>query len=128
MELDSNISLPKKYHTMFNTCKYFFAPVLNSLNVLHTDKKFLKPKLSKHLDEATVTYFRGKASVYVQYFEPNYIDVTIGISNQPIKNNYFIKKAFDKEYNAEELSICISDFLNSNIEEFYEYMRANSII
>ena len=128
MELDTNITLPKKYHNMFNSGKYFFAPVLNSLNSLHTDNKFLKPKLFAYHDELTVTYERGKAKVIVQYFGPNYIDVTIGIYGQPSKEHYFIKKEFNKEYSAEELSGYISDFLNSNIDEFYDYMRTKNII
>lgn len=113
---------------MFNSCKYFFAPVLNALNPLHAEYNFLKPKLFTHHDESTVTYERGKSKVIVQYFGPNYIDVTIGIYGQPRNEHYFIKKEFDKECSAEELSGYISDFLKKNINEFYDYMRKQKII
>ena len=89
MELRGEISLSKKNAKQFKVFPSFFAPALNALYELHTEKGFRKPSLSTWCEEASLDFQRDVLKVSVQYVWPNFVEVRVSRAGQP-RNKHFV--------------------------------------
>ena len=89
------ISLSKSQEKVFRTFPDFFAPTLNALYGLHTEKGFNKPKLSTWREEACLEFRRGPTRVLVQYAWPAFLEVRIGREGQPRNTHFVLYKKFE---------------------------------
>lgn len=96
MELDRGIGLSKKHAKAFAVFPSFFAPALSAFYRLHTDKGFLKPKLSTWRNEACVELQRGSTRVLVQYEWPNFVEVRIARSGQTRDKHFVLYERFQR--------------------------------
>ena len=77
MKLQQYISLSKKHQKVCDYFDSFFVPALNALYWLHTDMKFLKPKLSTWRDEALLKFPRRDIDVSVTFYYDDNVDVSV---------------------------------------------------
>ena len=122
MELNAQISLSIRNKKKFDVFPSFFAPVLNALYPLHTEKGFRKPQLSTWRDEACVEFQRGPIRVSVQYVWPNFVELRVAREGQ-LRNAHFVlyKKFHDvNRGNVALLAEPLYDYLVGVSEEIYK--------
>jgi hypothetical protein len=122
MELDAHISLSMKNKKKFEIFPSFFAPALNALYPLHTNKGFKKPQLATWRDEACVEFQRGPIRVLVQYQWPNFVEVRVRHEGQPRNADFVLYEKFQDIHtdNATLLAQPLYEYLLSVSEQIYE--------
>ena len=88
MKLNKGITLSKQHQKVCDRWASFFIPALNAFYPLHTELKFLKPKLSTWRDEALLHFTRQGTSVSVMFYSYSTIDVSIHRSGMPRSSDF----------------------------------------
>ena len=99
----------------------FFAPALNALYPLHTEKGFRKPQLSIWRGEACVEFQRGPIRVLVQYEWPNFVEVRVAREGQP-RNAHFVLYEKFQDIHRENVALLaepLYDYLLRVSEKIY---------
>lgn len=122
MELSEQISLSKKNAKKFEVVPDFFAPALNALYELHTERGFRKPRLSTWRDEAILEFQRGVLNVSVQYVWPNFVEVRVSREGQLRNRDFVLYEKFPgvSKENVVTLSKPLYEYLRRISKQIYE--------